>query len=381
MCEFLLLLPPRLSKERILEIERFFVLDMLQAISTKRIPVSTLSTGNQIRSWIGGEPTTAEIIADFFLDNLGYDWNIVARQFNAAFTQAVEGTGTRPATGRSDDIMRALIVSALTNKPPEFDPVESNLWNWLASVPSRSNEMADSLCGDLASFGSLDKALERRDCCSHMKQMILAMLIYERRNGVLPPAFSVDADGKPLHSWRTLLLPYLGDEQLAKLYSQIRLDEPWDSEHNRHFHMHNLDIYRCPSAVNHDGDSNYSVIVGDGLLFGNDGTGRLPARSKPHVILLTERLEGVCWMRPDAELSQAVAESGVNRSLFRFDDLGHGGTEQEEVSDSRGSGRISSRHLGGVNIAKRDGSVQFMSDTVNQNVFIDQICGSNAPMP
>jgi hypothetical protein len=36
-------------------------------------------------------------------------------------------------------------------------------------------------------------------------------------------------DGKPLHSWRVLLLPYLDQEDL---YQQFKLDQPWDSPHN-----------------------------------------------------------------------------------------------------------------------------------------------------
>jgi Protein of unknown function (DUF1559) len=36
-------------------------------------------------------------------------------------------------------------------------------------------------------------------------------------------------DGKPLYSWRVLLLPYI-DQQ--GLYDEFKLDEPWDSPHN-----------------------------------------------------------------------------------------------------------------------------------------------------
>src|SRR5262249_38557599 len=37
-------------------------------------------------------------------------------------------------------------------------------------------------------------------------------------------------DGKPLLSWRMLLLPYLDQKEL---YKEFKLDEPWDSTHNR----------------------------------------------------------------------------------------------------------------------------------------------------
>jgi hypothetical protein len=48
--------------------------------------------------------------------------------------------------------------------------------------------------------------------------------------GCLPPRAIVDETGRPLLSWRVLLLPYLGHSRLFHLF---RLEEPWDSEHNR----------------------------------------------------------------------------------------------------------------------------------------------------
>ena len=43
------------------------------------------------------------------------------------------------------------------------------------------------------------------------------------------PADILDAEGKPLLSWRVALLPSMGFEDL---YKQFKLDEPWDSEAN-----------------------------------------------------------------------------------------------------------------------------------------------------
>jgi hypothetical protein len=44
------------------------------------------------------------------------------------------------------------------------------------------------------------------------------------------PADIMDAEGKPLLSWRVALLPKLG---LEDLYKKFKLDEPWDSETNK----------------------------------------------------------------------------------------------------------------------------------------------------
>lgn len=44
-----------------------------------------------------------------------------------------------------------------------------------------------------------------------------------------PPAITLGTDGKPAHSWRVLLLPFLDSSPLASRY---RFDEPWNGPHN-----------------------------------------------------------------------------------------------------------------------------------------------------
>ena len=63
-----------------------------------------------------------------------------------------------------------------------------------------------------------------------MKQIGLAMHNYHDANKSFPAQASFDASGRPLLSWRVLLLPYLEQNEL---YKQFHLDEPWNSEHNR----------------------------------------------------------------------------------------------------------------------------------------------------
>src|SRR3954453_12973827 len=53
---------------------------------------------------------------------------------------------------------------------------------------------------------------------------------YESHHGSLPPPAVHDKDGRPLLSWRVLILPYVEQDEL---YKRFRLDEPWDSPHNR----------------------------------------------------------------------------------------------------------------------------------------------------
>jgi hypothetical protein len=58
----------------------------------------------------------------------------------------------------------------------------------------------------------------------------LALESYHQANDCYPPAYLLDKDGKPAHSWRVLLLPYLEYEDL---YQRYDFEEPWNGPHNR----------------------------------------------------------------------------------------------------------------------------------------------------
>src|SRR4051794_1481798 len=56
---------------------------------------------------------------------------------------------------------------------------------------------------------SSSQAARRSQCVNNLKQIALALYNYEQAHNALPPAYIVDAKGRALHSWRTLILPYL----------------------------------------------------------------------------------------------------------------------------------------------------------------------------
>ncbi len=92
--------------------------------------------------------------------------------------------------------------------------------------------------------GSASPPSTRMQCSNHIKQIAIAMNNYHDTLTKLPPAYTVDAEGRPLHSWRVLILPYIEQQEL---YERIRLDEPWDSPYNRQFHNVDIPQYRCPA--------------------------------------------------------------------------------------------------------------------------------------
>jgi hypothetical protein len=62
-----------------------------------------------------------------------------------------------------------------------------------------------------------------------LSQMRLALQNYETAHGSLPPLFLRDAGGRPIQSWRALVVPHLELDCLK----QLDLAHPWDSADNR----------------------------------------------------------------------------------------------------------------------------------------------------
>jgi hypothetical protein len=94
--------------------------------------------------------------------------------------------------------------------------------------------------------------------------------LYCNEHGYLP-AYTVDKNGNPLHSWRVLLLPYIEE---GELYKKIRLGEPWNSEYNSQFHNYIIPLYQCRSTdvYGRKPVANYFFVTGIGSVF--DKTGR-----------------------------------------------------------------------------------------------------------
>jgi hypothetical protein len=133
---------------------------------------------------------------------------------------------------------------------------------------------------DLAAFrtalapavSSSREAAWRSQRMNNFKQISLGMLNYHDAKGSYPPTASRDSDGKPLLSWRVMILPFLDQ---GELYKQFHLDEPWDSEHNRTLVAKMPAVYADPAAPDlaAAGWTTYLVPVGAEMLFhGAEGT-------------------------------------------------------------------------------------------------------------
>ena len=274
------------------------------------------------------------------LTALGVEWNVVGKRFIEAFNAGLA------AGGRVSD--ESLTVSRILS---------------FASIKARSRYVADVLCNrEMCPVQACNNLLQRSTCLRQMRRITLAMLLYECDHGTLPPAWSVDGEGNPLHSWRVLLLPYLGRQAL---FERIRLDQPWDSEHNRQFHNEEVAVYRCPShPAAGPGQATYTVVVGPDMPF-EAGQGKRLADFGPYsddMILLAERAVPVCWMDPTHEVRQTEAEQG-------FDD---------DSSPPPAANRIQGFHAPHTNFGFRSGVAQPIYNGIDRDLFGKLLRGTNA---
>ena len=162
-------------------------------------------------------------------------------------------------------------MSETPDESPNVDEVESDeaavapprrarygdLLRWLAAIAS----VVLIVLMLLPSRRFSPEAARRLTCGNNLKQIALALLTYHQEYGCLPPAYTVDANGQPLHSWRTLILPYLEREAI---YRRIDLSKPWDHPDNRRAFEAEVDEYHCPSVEDTPpGYTTYLAIVSD----------------------------------------------------------------------------------------------------------------------
>src|SRR5678816_1789236 len=94
----------------------------------------------------------------------------------------------------------------------------------------------------LPAVQSAREAARRSQCKNNLQQIGLALHNYHELCGSFPPAYFTDESGRPIHSWRVMILPQLDE---MGLYSRYRWDEPWDGPNNSKLLSEMPAVYRC----------------------------------------------------------------------------------------------------------------------------------------
>lgn len=173
------------------------------------------------------------------------------------------------------------------------------------------------------------------ECQEKLNRITAAIQSYAQDHGHYPPAYTVDPKtGLPLHSWRVLILPYLGEETL---YSKIDQSQPWDSPRNLQFQTQMPEIYHCSAHSALSGAfTHYVAVEGDGLFFSGSKR-RTPAEitDDPATLIVVVEVANstINWMSP-----MDLHDSGVGNSI---------GNDPNSVSSLHGDGEMNVGNLNG----------------------------------
>jgi type II secretory pathway pseudopilin PulG len=156
-------------------------------------------------------------------------------------------------------------------------------------------------------------AYERNACQNNLKQIGLALLNYADKHGSLPPVYTTDAEGKPLHSWRTLILP---DVEEAELFKKIDLTKPWDDPVNAEAAKTRVPIYECPSSTAESPRTTYLAVIAPNSCLRATEPRRvsdLPESARRAVMVMEVDVNhAVSWMAPtdaDEKLFMSAIQS------------------------------------------------------------------------
>jgi hypothetical protein len=186
-------------------------------------------------------------------------------------------------------------------------------------------------------------ASARAQSQNNLKQIGLALHNYHDVYNGFPPAALVDRRGKPMLSWRVLILPFI--EQDA-LYREFKLDEPWDSEHNKKLlEMHPMPPVFALPGVTKEGEktTHYQAFVGNGAIFDPIQPCKIVAITDgtSNTIMAATAAKAVPWTKPDDIPFDPKADP--RELLLMKDD--------------------------GVSVLFADGSVRFINKTIDPEVL------------
>ncbi len=216
-----------------------------------------------------------------------------------------------------------------------------------------------------------DKFARRARSINNLKQIGLGMHNFHSTFNKFPAAVIYGPDGKPWHSWRVLILPYIENNDL---FNQYDFNQPWDSEKNRKLIPKMPDVYRDPAYGDAKGSSaHYAALVGPTALFPDEGA-KQPSNVGASVPM-GEGGRGLAWITDGTSNTWAVAPVEPAREIpwTKPDDIAVG-------PDFPGLGKpggIATPYTIGCKpdtpgvrpILYADGSVHLISATINPRVL------------
>jgi hypothetical protein len=204
------------------------------------------------------------------------------------------------------------------------------------------------------------EAAARTESQNNLKQIGLSMInCADTYQGRMVPATVYGQDGRPLYSWRVLILPFIEQQNL---YNEFHLDEPWDSPHNMQFVMRMPKVYAHPLDPGgaKKGLTHYQVFVGTGAEQG----GRPPFVNNPFNLVPVPMAGNKGFQGGNTQIRfPASFTDGASNTILvaeAADPVPWTKPEDLPYSSQQPLPRLGGLFSAGYNVALADGSARFI---------------------
>ncbi len=185
---------------------------------------------------------------------------------------------------------------------------------------------------------------------SNLQKIAAALNNYAEDFGTYPPPYTTDPAGRPLQSWRVLILPYLGEDEL---YAMVNSKTAWNQNDPALPDLRSMPaVYRHPTGDRWTNHSNYYLVTGPGTLFPPTGP-MSPSRiadEPDKTILVVESNHyptSGSWLEPiDLNIDDVLGATAA------------GGRQSLGMVDA-----------GGVCVATADGQARYLADTTSPGLL------------
>lgn len=187
-----------------------------------------------------------------------------------------------------------------------------------------------------------------------LEEIGLAFHNYHDANNVFPPKATFDSTGRPLQSWLTFLLPYLGREELL---SQIDQKIPWDDPRNEK--LFQQEIYQL---LNHR-------VLRNRVQYREPVEYDAQGRALTHYAANANYLSGLSLKIteiPDG-VSHTMLAGEVNANFRPWGDPLN--IRDPQLGLNKSPHGFGGPFEGGVHVLYADGHVDFVSENIDPQVF------------
>lgn len=200
----------------------------------------------------------------------------------------------------------------------------------------------------------IEENIKRNNAQKNLKYITLALHIYEDTYKRVP-IFAIGLQGepvkdlkdKPLLSWRVALLPYLDEREL---FEEFRVDEPWDSEHNKKLIPRMPKLFQSQTKLGKDGFTHLQMVIGPNAMQPKANVLKSIEDGTSNTIAVVEAAEPVIWTKPADVMLPA-----------------------QEVPQKEFRAKFGGQFTGGFFVSMWDGSIHFVEDSVSDRTLADAI--------